>query len=426
MTATTSTDDLIDTHDVVVIGGGPAGASTAGLLAKSGHDVLLLEREKFPRYHIGESLITGVIAVVEELGVRERLEALGFVRKYGGSLVWGSQQQRWSFAFVEGGPYPSSYQVRRADFDALLLTRARELGASVLEEATVKEVLVEGERVVGVQYALRGEDTPRQARAKLVVDASGQARVLGRRHAGVTWHEGLKNVAVWTYYQGCERLKGDEAGNILIENVPGGWFWAIPLYDGTMSIGYVTPSDHAAQFDGDLSELFMDRLAAGTELVKMTARARRVGAFRSARDWSYNCTRFHGPGWALVGDAAAFIDPLFSTGVALATLAARQLATVIDLVVKEPELEGPALQVYEEGYRNFLDAILSFVLHFYDGTRDLDYYYRRAQGIIDPERRVSARQDFVTLISGLSGARPIFPLPLERIRNRRDSPCTRR
>src|SRR5205823_5236128 len=128
-----------EVFDVIVIGGGPAGSSTAGLLAKQGHDVLLLEREKFPRYHIGESLITGVLSVVDELGIRDRLDAMGFVRKPGGSLVWGSQKQRWTFSFIEGGPHPYSYQVRRADFDALLLTRARELGVQVVEEAVVKE-----------------------------------------------------------------------------------------------------------------------------------------------------------------------------------------------------------------------------------------------------------------------------------------------
>jgi flavin-dependent dehydrogenase len=405
----------IEEYDVIVVGAGPAGSSTAGLLTKRGHRVLLLEREKFPRYHIGESLITGFLSVVEELGIRERLDALGFVRKFGGSLVWGSQKQRWSFTFIEGGPYEYSYQVRRADFDALLLTRARELGARVVEEATVREVCTEDGRVVGVRYVVRGGDDSRQARARLVVDASGQSRVIGREQADLEWHEDLKNVAVWTYFQDHGRLAGDEAGNILVENVPGGWFWGIPLHDGTMSVGYVSPSSHAVATGLDLPKLFASKVDESTELKRMLSTARQVSGFRSARDWSYRCGRFHGPGWALVGDAAAFIDPLFSTGVALAMLGARQLTETADLALRRPDLETAAFGLYEDGYRHFLDSILSFVRFFYDGTKDLEYYYQRAQAIIDPERETAARVDFVTLISGLSGARPVFPLPLDSL-----------
>jgi 2-polyprenyl-6-methoxyphenol hydroxylase-like FAD-dependent oxidoreductase len=138
-----------------------------------------------------------------------------------------------------------------------------------------------------------------------------------------------------------------------------------------------------------------------------------VSAMRTARDWSYRCSRFHGPGWALVGDAAAFIDPLFSTGVALASCAADALAKTVDFALRHPELESRALGRYEEEYREFLDNVISFVRFFYDGTRDRELYYRRAQAIIDPDRVMPARKDFVTLISGLAGAKPIFNLALD-------------
>jgi flavin-dependent dehydrogenase len=414
--------DDTERFDVVVIGGGPAGSATAGLLALRGHRVLLLEKEKFPRYHIGESLITGFLEVVEELGIRDRLERMGFVRKYGGSLVWGSQKQRWTFSFIEGGPYEYSYQVRRADFDALLLARARELGVQVREEATVRAALRDGERVTGVRYVLRGDDEL-VACARLVVDASGQARVLGRQLSTVAWHEQLKNVAVWAYFQDVTRLDGDESGNILIENVPDGWFWGIPMFDGTMSVGYVTPAIRAAEDGRELPELFAAKVGQSTELRRMMGGSSQASAFRSARDWSYRCENLHGPGWVLVGDAAAFVDPLFSTGVALAMLAAKQLSRTADLVLDRPDLEDTAFALYEDGYRHFIDSILSFVQYFYNGTLDREYYYRRAKAIIDPERNTSGRADFVTLISGLSGARPIFPLPLEELCEPAENPA---
>lgn len=405
---------MTETYDVAVIGGGPAGSSTAALLAKRGHRVLLLEREKFPRYHIGESLITGVLKVIDQLGLRDRLEAMGFVKKFGGSLVWGNDTARWTFGFIEGGPYPHSYQVRRADYDALLLTRARELGVRVVEEVTVKDLVLDGDRVTGVRYAARGGTTA-DALAELVVDASGQARVVGRRMSKVEWHEDLRNVAVWRYFQDCSPLADAEEGNILIENVADGWFWAIPLHDGTTSVGFVSPAAKAAATGIALPELFRARIEETTALRSMLAPAHPVSDLRTARDWSYHLTRLHGPGWVAVGDAAAFVDPLFSTGVALASLAAEALARAADLALRRPELASEALDRYEAGYREILGDIISFVKFFYDGSRDRESYYRRAQGIVDPDRVLPARQDFVALISGLSCAKPMFEMELDEL-----------
>src|SRR6185436_18256475 len=149
-------------------------------------------------------------------------------KKYGGTLVWGAQKIPWGFSFIEGGPYKYSYHVRRADLDSMILDRARELGASVVEEATVKETIEEDGRVVGVRYSVRGSETVQEARASLVVDASGQARVLGRKYTEINWHEEMRNVAIWTYFDNTDRLPGDESSNILIEGLQDGWFWGIP------------------------------------------------------------------------------------------------------------------------------------------------------------------------------------------------------
>lgn len=403
-----------DTFDVIIIGGGPAGATTAGLLAKAGRHVLVVDRERFPRYHIGESLIPAFMRPMDELGITQRMDDRGFEQKYGGTLVWGNQQVPWNFAFIKGGPYKYAFHTRRADLDAMILDRARELGAYVLEETTVKDTIEdENGRVTGIRYAVRGLDTVWEARANLVIDASGQARVISRKLSDITWHEELRNVAVWTYYDNCDRLPGDEWTNILIEGLQEGWFWAIPIDKRTTSVGYVTRSAMAGTSDKSLPELFTAQREKTVKLKTLIGDARQAAGFRTARDWSYTSGRFYGNGWVCVGDSAAFVDPLFSTGVALATLAGSTLAKIVDKVLDHPQIEEKALDRYATAYRAFFDEIRSFVERFYDQTKYKEFYYSLAQEIVDPDKKNEPSADFVTLISGLSGRHPMFHISLD-------------
>ncbi|MEV6648030.1 NAD(P)/FAD-dependent oxidoreductase [Amycolatopsis sp. NPDC051371] len=397
-----------DEFDVVVIGGGPGGSATAGLLAMKGHRVLVLEREKFPRYHIGESLITGLMPTLEDLGLLERLDAMGFTKKYGGTLLWGKNQGTWGFRFHESALYEHAYQVRRADFDALLLGRARELGVTVVEEATVKSPVFEGDRVVGVTYTERGSKQVRTARSKQLVDASGQTHLLGNEFDLIEYHDDLRNIATWAYWQGCNLYGGTKAGDIISENLPTGWFWFIPLHDGTVSVGHVTPIAEYKASGKSLEEIYTERLAQTEEIKTLTAGARRVSGFRNIKDWSYTCTKFHGPGWTLVGDAAAFIDPLLSTGVTLALRGSRALADAIDEVLANPSSETEVLDWYEHSYRSFLDSVLEFVRFFYDRTKHKEDYWDKAQAQIDPHRLRPREMDFARMLSGLTGIDDIF------------------
>jgi flavin-dependent dehydrogenase len=401
-----------DDFDVIVIGGGPGGSATAGLLSKQGHKVLLLEKEKFPRYHIGESLITGSMPTIEALGLRERLDKMGFVRKYGGTLLWGRNQGAWDFRFTEASEYEYTFQVRRADFDSVLLARARELGALVIEEANAQDVIFDGERAVGVRYQRKGDAEPTTASCKLVIDATGQQHLLARKFGLIDYHEDLRNIAVWAYFQNCRRYGGTRWGDTLTENRPNGWFWFIPLSDGTVSIGYVTPIDKYKESGKSLEDLHASELASAEEITSLTEGATRVSGFRTIKDWSYTCKRFYGPGWALVGDAAAFIDPLLSTGVGLALRGSLGLAETADLALRNPESETKLFERYERNYVDFLNSLLEFIRFFYDRTKSKEDYWEAAQENIDPLRQRPRKIDFARVLSGVSGTRDIFDGPL--------------
>jgi halogenation protein CepH len=390
-----------DSADVIVIGGGPGGSTTAALLAKQGHHVVVIEKEHFPRYHIGESLVPGLHSIFTELGMSDEIDNAGFCKKYGITLLWGRNREPWSVDFGEVGNHEYIYQVKRAEFDNLLLRNARRSGAHVIEDANVTDVIFEGDRCVGVQYTVNSSNQVAEIRARMVIDASGQARVLARRFKLVEWHNDLKNVAIWTYFQGHLTYPDRKSGNILVENMPEGWLWFIPFSDNTVSVGWVSPAAEVATTPMSPHDLLEKKIADSVEVSRMLAPARHVGRTRTTRDWSYTCRRFHGPGYLLVGDAAAFIDPLFSTGVMLAMKSASAAAKTVNAILAESAREVELTGTYEDAHREFLDVIISFVRYFYDASKNKEVYWAEAQSLIDPIKKATARQDFVTLISGM-------------------------
>ncbi|MBP0452196.1 MULTISPECIES: NAD(P)/FAD-dependent oxidoreductase [unclassified Kitasatospora] len=389
-----------ENYDVVVVGGGPTGSTSGALLAKAGHRVLILERERFPRYHIGESLVTGMTPLMEELGLVEELDAR-YQRKSGISLRWGKDPQPWRSDFsAAGSTYDHAWHVTRSDFDELMLDNARKLGAEVREEAHVTEVLRDADgTVTGVVYTHAGRT--RQVDSRFVVDASGQNRTVARKLTETQWQEDLRNVAIWGYYDNYTPL--EDPNDILVEAIEGGgWMWGIPLSKTELSLGYVLSVEklsEATRQGLSQREVFAQGLEASI-MARTMVDAEASVELRTARDWSHLSDRFFGPGWAAVGDAAAFIDPLFSSGVWLGTSGAWLAARAIDVALTDPANEVHALERFEAVYRQLFSDILSYVRFFMDPNRLREEYMQRAQEITHVYTK-SSRVGFMALISGI-------------------------
>ncbi|MFM9058465.1 MAG: NAD(P)/FAD-dependent oxidoreductase [Planctomycetaceae bacterium] len=357
--------------DVIVIGGGPSGATVAGVVAAAGRRVLVLERDRFPRYHIGESLIPETFWVLERLGLLAKLRGSRFVEKHSVQFVNEHGRLSEPFYFADYKPHESSqtWQVTRAEFDRMMLDTARERGAIVREGVRVLEVLFEGSRAVGVRMV---DDTGREqvVRARVVVDAAGQGCLIQDRLGLREWDPVLKKAAVWTYWKGARRESGRDAGATLVLQTQGkaGWFWFIPLADDVTSVGIVAPFDHLFRDRGrDPEAIYFDEVARCPGVQPRIADAERVGPFRVAKEYSYRSRRVAGDGWVLVGDAFGFLDPLYSSGILLALTSGALAGDAIVAGLAAGDTSGERLGIWGPGYVEGLERMRKLVCAFYDG-----------------------------------------------------------
>lgn len=398
-----------DEHaDVIVVGGGPAGSTLAALVAMQGHHVVVLEKEKFPRHQIGESLLPSTVHGVCRLtGVADELEKAGFTRKRGGTYRWGANPELWTFAFSISpkiaSPVSYAYQVERSKFDSILLDHARKMGADVRENCPVTEVIHDEERVRGVSYT-DADGNIQTIYAKYVVDASGnQSRIYKETGGSRKYSDFFRSIALYGYFEGGKRLPPPNSGNILSVAFDSGWFWYIPLSPDLTSVGAVVRREMAEKIQGNPEQALMSLIEECPMIKEYLRNAKRIttgdyGRLRTRKDYSYHNTKFWRPGMALIGDAACFVDPVFSTGVHLATysalLAARSINSTLAGIVDEEK----AFREFELRYRREYNIFYEYLMYFYDMHVDENSYFWSAKKVTNSTN--SDLEAFVTLVAG--------------------------
>ena len=356
------------TWDAVVVGAGPAGCSAATALAQRGRSVLLLDRDPEPRFKIGESLLPWNTPIFEELGLLAKIEGAGFQRKYGALFTnertGGTRQVDFRRAW--DGSKPSAWQVKRLDFDGLLAVHAAESGATVRRGAAVEDVRFDGARATGVRIA--GAGAREEIEAKVVVDATGPAALLASHLKIRRQDTKLRGAALYAHYTGVWRGEGDRAGDILLPFRPDVWYWVIPFADGSASVGAVFDPSLLGSLAGRTKAERLDEILALSAAMRgYLAGAVRTGDVGSVSDYSFTSTRHGGDGWVLAGDAATFLDPVFSTGVFLGMSAGLRAAKAIDAALSaKGRVDASDFDAYGRTTDRMVARFRPFVYGFYD------------------------------------------------------------
>jgi flavin-dependent dehydrogenase len=349
--------------DVLVIGGGPAGSAAATCLARHGRSVLLLEKDRHPRFHIGESLLPANMPILERLGVLEAVRQIG-VLKLGADFPVTGRDNRNVFRFDRAlGTTPGyAFQVKREEFDELLFRHAAAAGVDARENVRVTAIDFLDSGVTAEAVDEAGRELVINAR--YVVDATGRDAFLGKRLALRRKHPRHQSAALFAHFRGVERRPGDDAGNISIYVHEHGWAWMIPLRDGLFSVGIVADPDLFRTRRESPTDFMLRVLQGVPEAAARMRGAEMVGNQHASGNYSYLCDRLSGPRWMMAGDAGAFVDPIFSTGVFLAMRSAERIAAVVDSVLRDPAGERSLQRAYEREAWDGLRALSWFILRF--------------------------------------------------------------
>jgi flavin-dependent dehydrogenase len=383
---------MAESHcDVLVIGGGPAGSTISALLAQRGRDVVLLEKSRHPRFHIGESLLPFNMPLFERLGVAGEIEAIG-MPKYGAEFVSPRYDKPVMFEFANaiGNPFPSTYQVRRSQFDEILFRNAARKGARAIEDCRVTEV--EFQRGGALVAAREESGRERTWRTKFVADASGRDTFLATRLGIKERSRKHNSAAIYGHFSGTKRLAGKAEGNITIFWFEHGWFWFIPLSDGATSIGAVCFPSYMKTRKTSPEQFLMDTIALCPELSERMRGAALISPVTATGNYSYNSSRAAGENHIMLGDAFAFIDPVFSTGVFLAMQSAFVGADTVETCLDHPRRAARALKAYDASIRRGIGSFSWFIYRITTpGLRDI---------FMNPNNRYRLRDALLSVLAG--------------------------
>ena len=374
------------TCDVIVIGGGPAGAAAAMLVAEKNHRVLLLEREQFPRFKIGESLMPGTYWTLKRLGVLESMERSFFPRKLSVQFFSKSGKPSAPFYFFEKDPHESSktWQVLRSEFDRMVLDNAEKKGVSVHHGVRVADVVFENQKSVGV-IARMPDESVREYRAKVIVDASGQNALIARKLKISRTEPHLRKASIFTHFRGGIRGEGIDEGATIIFHTRNGdsWFWSIPLPDDVVSVGVVGSIDYLLQNRNSTPQRILeDELRICPALGARLSGAKQLFPAKTSKDFSYRASQVAGDGWVLVGDAFGFLDPIYSSGVFLALKSGELAADAINEAFERNDFSANQLGKFAPDLLKGMESIRKLVYAFYSPDFSFATFLKRF-----PERK---------------------------------------
>lgn len=402
-------------YDVLIIGAGPAGSTSAALLAEKGHRVLVLEREKFPRYHIGESLLPFTYQPLKRLGLIEKMKKSAFVKKYSVQFVSPSGRASLPFYFFDRydrETVAQTWQVLRSEFDQMLLDNARSRGAKVLEQTTVTELLTEGRLVIGAR-AKTSDGKTSEFRASITLDCTGKEAFCAVRNNWRMKDPFLNKVAVWTYYQGAKRDEGVDEGATTVAYVPEkGWFWYIPQHNDMVSVGVVAEGKYLARGGVKSPEDIFKREIEQNQWIKQhLACGRQTGSYFLTSEYSHHSKYCGTEGLLLVGDAFAFLDPVFSSGVMLALKSGVLAADAVHQAIVDRDFSPERFAEYAAFIRQGVENMRKLVYAFYDpkfSFKKLIDKYPDAAGQITDCLSGDVNKDFSQLWGWIS---EFVPLP---------------